>query len=337
MSRNFTIDTLRTVATLLVILLHVSAEYVEIAISHNTISDTSFWVGNIVDSFSRICVPLFVLISGMFLLGRNETFKESYYKRASRIFIPLISWTIIYLMFRVLLSYMEDDPISIKSLFVRVILGKPYYHMWYLFMLIGLYLITPVINKSIINLPRNTLWTVAIVLMIFGILNSGYDHFFNNNVSFILWFVNYLGYFILGFLINESKKNFSLIMLFSVYIISSIAIAILTFYTLKIYHNTYFYGYLTPFVIIGSLSFYKLFHQLKLKSNIFSRISHLTLGIYLIHAGVLSLLIIVLSKSGITATDNPIIGIPIKFTITLFISLLAAWAINSIKYLRKII
>ena len=83
MKRNYTIDTLRTIATLLVILLHVSAEYVTYATKHQ-ILDTSFWIGNIIDSFSRIGVPLFVLISGMFLLGRNESFKQSYQKRASR-------------------------------------------------------------------------------------------------------------------------------------------------------------------------------------------------------------------------------------------------------------
>lgn len=336
MKRNYTIDTLRTLATLLVILLHVSAGYV-ITGKNNLSFDTSFWIGNIVDSFSRICVPLFVLISGMFLVGRNETIKQSYQKRASRILIPLISWTIIYILFRVSLSFITGNPIDIKSLLGSVILGKPYYHMWYLFMIIGLYLITPILNNSISNVSRNTLWTVAILLLLFGMLNSSYDKFLNNNVSFILWFVNYLGYFILGYLIQDSKRKFSFLALSLAYIISSILIAVLSFYTIKSYDSLYFYGYLTPLVIIGSLSFYKLFHQLKLGENIFSTISHLTLGIYLIHAGVLSVLVGGLKVLDITALDNPIVGIPMKFGITLFISIITAWTISKIKYVRKII
>ena len=209
--------------------------------------------------------------------------------------------------------------------------------MWYLFMIIGLYLITPILNNSIYYISRNTLWTVALLLLLFGMINSSYDQIMNNKVSFILWFVNYLGYFILGYLIKDSKRRFSFLVLSSAYIICSILIAVLSMYTLKQYDNLYFYGYLSPLVIIGSLSFYKLFHQLKLKENIFSKISYLSLGIYLIHAGVLSVLTKVLSILEINMFNNPIIGIPMKFGVTFFISIVAAWIISKIKYLRKII
>jgi surface polysaccharide O-acyltransferase-like enzyme len=155
MKRNYTIDTLRTIATLLVIFLHVSSVYVNTG-KNNLTFDASFWVGNIVDSFSRICVPLFILISGMFLVGRKETFKQSYQKRASRILVPLISWTLIYVLCRVAISFIVDNPIDIKSLLTSVILGRPNYHMWYLFMIIGLYLITPILNNSIYSVSRNT-------------------------------------------------------------------------------------------------------------------------------------------------------------------------------------
>lgn len=336
MKRNYSIDTLRTIATLLVILLHVSVEYV-ITGKNDLIFDTSFWIGNIVDSFSRICVPLFVLMSGMFLVGRNETFKQSYQKRASRILIPLISWTIIYILYRVAISFIADNPIDVKSLLTSVILGRPFYHMWYLFMIIGLYLITPILNNSISYVSKNTLWTAAILLLLFGMLNSSYNKILNNNVSFFLWFVNYLGYFILGYLIKDSKRSFSFLALSSAYIISSILIAVLSLYTIKNYDSLYFYGYLTPFVIIGSLSFYKLFNQLKLRENLFSKISHLTLGIYLIHAGVLHALNLGLNVLDINTLNNPIIGVPMKFGITFFISIIAAWTISEIKYLRKII
>ena len=336
MNRNYSIDTLRTIATLLVILIHISAGYV-ITGKNDLVFDTSFWIGNIVDSFSRICVPLFVLMSGMFLVGRNESFKQSYQKRASRILIPLISWTIIYIVYRVAIPFITDNPIDIKTLLVTVISGRPYYHMWYLFMIIGLYLITPILNNSISYVSRNTLWTVAILLLLFGMLNSSYDKILNNKVSFILWFINYLGYFILGYLIKDSKRSFSFLALSSAYIISSILIEILSLYTIKQYKSLYFYGNLTPFVIIGSLSFYKFFHQLKLGRNVFSKISHLTLGIYLIHAGVLHVLNSCLSMLDINIFNNSIIGIPMKFCITFFISLIAAWIISKVKYIRNII
>ena len=102
MKRDYTSDTLRTIAALMVVLVHVVADYVNLAMKSDNFN-LSFWVSNIVDSFCRICLPIFVMISGMFLLGRTETFRDSYRKRASKILIPLIFWTIIYLVYLVVL------------------------------------------------------------------------------------------------------------------------------------------------------------------------------------------------------------------------------------------
>ncbi|MDO6676186.1 acyltransferase family protein [Tenacibaculum sp. 1_MG-2023] len=336
MKRNYTVDTLRTTATLFVILLHVSAEYV-ISGKNNLTFDKAFWIGNIVDSFTRICVPLFVLISGMFLIGRNETFKQSYEKRANRILTPLIFWTILYTLFKVSLFLLLNKPIEIKSLFLSIFLGKPFYHMWYLYMLIGLYLITPVINNIIPLISRKSLWIVAIILLCFGTLNNGVNIVFNNQSLFLLWFIDYLGYFILGYLIKDYKRNFSLLLLLLIYTVSSLLIAVLSLYTIKVYDNLYFYGYLTPLVIIASLSFYKIFLQLNLKENLFSKIAHLTFGIYLIHAGVLYVFVHGLKTMNINTLNNPVVGIPVKFCVTLFISIIIAWGINKIKSLKNII
>jgi surface polysaccharide O-acyltransferase-like enzyme len=336
MKRNYSIDTLRTVATLLVILVHASSEYINTGRMSLTF-DTSFWVGNIISSFSRICVPLFVLISGMFLLGKKETFKQSYQKRASRILIPLISWTLIYILYRASLSFFTDKSINTDALLNSVVSGKPFYHMWYLYMIIGLYLITPVINNMIPKLSRHMLWAAALLLLFIGVLNSSFNISFYNKVTFMLWFINYLGYFILGYLIKDYKKNFSFLTLSATYIISSILIAILTVYTITFYDNLYFHRYLTPFVIIGSLSVYRLFLQLNLKENILSKISHLTFGIYLIHAGVLHVFNSGLQLLESDILSNPIIGIPIKFIVSLFISTVAVWMLSKVKYVRKII
>lgn len=336
MKRNYTIDTLRAIATILVILLHVSAEYVSKGMDNENY-DYSFWVGNVVDSFSRICVPIFVLISGMFLIGRNETFYESYNKRASRILTPLIFWSIIYLIYSAILSYTANNSFDIILLIKKTILGKPFYHMWYLFMLIGLYLITPIINNTILKISRKSLWTTSVLLLIFGMINSAYDSFLENSPFFILWFFNYLGYFILGFLFKDYINKISSKVLFVVYLISVMLISILSFYTAKHFDNLYFYGYLSPFVIIASLSIYMLFQQVNIRENILSRISHLTLGIFLMHAGILSAFRFALNELNINVFDNPIIGIPVKFIVTFLISLIMSFLFYKSRFLKKTI
>jgi surface polysaccharide O-acyltransferase-like enzyme len=335
MKRNYSIDTLRTIATFLVVLIHVSAKYVDTAINNLSFSN-SFWIANISDSFSRIAVPLFVLISGMFLLGRKESIIQFYKNRMSKILIPLISWTLIYLSLRILLDILTGSSVNVKSILTSVILGKPYYHMWYLYMIIGLYLVTPLINNTINHISRNTLWMSAILLMLFGMFNSFFDKFYDNNVHFLLWFVNYLGYFIIGYLIKDFKKNWSNILLLFVYALTSTLISILSYFTIITYNNLYFYGYLSPLVIISSLSFFKLFHQIELKKSIFSKISNLSFGVYLIHAAILCSIDLILKEFDISF-DNATIGIPIKFSLTMVCSICITYVISKVKYVNRII
>lgn len=91
--RLFFIEFLRCFAIIQVILLHASAPF-----AASTSTKGLFWVGCILDSFARSCVPLFLLISGMLLLSsrRNESAIDFLKHRFWRVGIPLISWTIIY-------------------------------------------------------------------------------------------------------------------------------------------------------------------------------------------------------------------------------------------------
>ena len=336
MERNYAIDTLRTIATLLVILLHVSSNYVlEQDYARNY--HFTFWVANVVDSFTRICVPLFVLISGMFLVGRKESLRESYKKRASRIIIPLFAWTVIYLIFSALFQYIGHHTIDYNGLLSSVILGRPYYHLWYLYMLIGLYLIVPILNYSIIFISRKTLWIIAISLLLFGIINYSYSFYYKSEMFFLLWFINYLGYFILGYLLKNSNKVISLTILLGIYIITSLLIAAFSYCTMRYFNNSFFYGNLTPFVILGSVCIYKIFQQINLKQNFLSKISYLTLGIYLIHAGVLVTFDSGLKIMGIDFFSNPAYGIPVKFCVVFAVSYLVAYLFSRIYYLRRII
>lgn len=336
MQRNYSIDTLRTIATMLVVILHTSANYIINSTVETNILST-FWVSNIIDSFTRISVPLFVLISGMFVLGRRETFQQSYSRAINRILRPLIFWTIFYVLFNILFIKISGDTLNIKEIFFSVINGSPFYHLWYLYMVIGLYLAIPIINKCIAGINKKTLWIIAFTLLTLGMINSIYNSYFHNQVFFIFWFINYLGYFLLGYLIKDYEKKFSIKILSFTYIFSSISIAILSYFTMKYFGNLYFYGYLTPFVIIGAISIFKLFQQLNIKENFLSKISFYTFGIYLIHPALLHIIDFLIKKHNINFFSNPLMGIPVKFAITFVFSLILAKAISNIKLLNKII
>lgn len=77
MERERNYDNLRVLATFMVVMLHVSAGYVTKNMDNFNLY---FTVGNLFDSFSRYCVPLFVMLSGAFVLSNppNRKFEVIY-------------------------------------------------------------------------------------------------------------------------------------------------------------------------------------------------------------------------------------------------------------------
>ena len=70
-NRIYYLDILRVIACLCVILIHSSSQYVV-----KEVGSLNFWTGNIIDGFSRVAVPIFVMISGALLLNKNYNYTE---------------------------------------------------------------------------------------------------------------------------------------------------------------------------------------------------------------------------------------------------------------------
>lgn len=320
----------------MVILIHVSGVHLREGMALQNY-DFSFWSANFINSFCRVCVPIFVLISGAFLVGRIEGFEISYRKRASRILIPLIAWTVIYLLGLFLNSCSVGECIGAKAIVKRVIGGRPYYHLWYLYMLIGLYGILPLLNRAIKGFSRRSLWVLASAMMMFGVINSIYEQFLGGRTLFLLWFVNYLGYFLLGFLLKGTRERITSTKLLGLYVLCCSIITFLNYLTIDSFGNRYFQEYLSPFVIIASLALYRFFHQVSIPKKFFSRISYLTLGIYLIHAGVLDIVLYLLSEVSSSFLTHAAPGTLIVSGIVLLVSLVATYIMSKVKWLRKIV
>ncbi len=337
MNRDISMDTLRTTAAMLVVLVHISLYYVHEARS-SKLFDADFWLSNSVYAISRICIPLFVLLSGRFLVGRNEGNLGVFYrKRFHRIFIPLVFWTVFYVILRIIVSYISKGEVDLIPIVKSLILGKPYYHLWYLYLLLGLYAIIPMINFLLSNISSKIQWVLAWGFMGFGFLLELYDLRVKNAPFFLLWFSKYIGYLIFGYLLRDSK-HIPNVLLVLIFIVTSILSAIASGYTVIQFNSSYFYYYLSPFLIAGGLLFYKLFSQLKIKKNFLSEIAYLTLGIYLIHPLFVLLFRKVTILIGLEKIiKNILLEISIQFVFVFAFSLLTSLLIFKTKWLRKVI
>ena len=208
--REFSYDLLRAVSCMEVVILHVSAAYIGGKFT-DIVSGRDWLLASFWRIMTNLAVPSFVMLSGAFLLQpENEDFSVFYGKSLKKILFPTILFSLIY----VLWHYMEiwvagQMGISVgngrddyRSPILNWIKGQPNVTMWYMYMLIGLYLITPVLVMVKNRISGKTYFYLSCVMMVYGILVS-----YTCSVSWILQFAQWIGYFMLGDVIRQKCRE----------------------------------------------------------------------------------------------------------------------------------
>lgn len=136
--REIWLDWLRVIACFLVMIIH-SAEPFYIGGDGLFITNASnlCWVAAL-DGFARIGVPLFIIASSYLLFPLRYSTKEFVKRRASRLLIPFIIWSLVYAC---VCGDMANNLISLLFNF-----NFTAAHLWFIYMIIGLYLLMPVLS-----------------------------------------------------------------------------------------------------------------------------------------------------------------------------------------------
>jgi len=302
-----------------------------------------WWIGNLYDSFSRWSVPVFVMLSGALLLTskENEKFTLFYRKRFSKILIPIIFWSLFFLLWDGFKEALKGNTPTLSDLLSQLLEGRPYYHMWFMYMIIMLYLFTPFFRQIIKQSNNNQVKFLIVVSFLLTIKHVIEIKFFaENSQGSLSSFLLYIPYFFLGYLIRIDKRSFSKKYLGIVFVISSLLTAS-GFYYLSTIRDVnaglYFYEYTSITVIPMAISAMYLLKSCNMpigNAVLTQKLSLLTLGIYLIHPIVID--IIRYFKMG-PMNFNPIISIPIFALVVFLFSIAISWLISKIPYLKRII
>ncbi len=335
--RDINLDFLRVISAFAVVLLHVSAKVV---LNHPDLSDSGWWVGNIINAFTRWSVPVFVMISGaLFLSESSNVSPERFYRhRAVRLVIPLLFWTMFYLAMQVALEGKFDLGVQIKN----VVLGRPYFHLWYLYMIVGLYLFSPFVRIFVQASDRDTLILFCIITFtISGLETLLASLFKGGGNTFLSLFLPYISYFVCGHLLNTSEiPRYSLmklfLTLFLVLILAGSVAAALPFLGSKtwgVVHSNF-----EPLVIFLSIACFQLGRSITAMPLILRRaigvVSPLTLGIYLIHPLWLELLAKFVFNG---FAFHPALSIPLTFFAGMGLSILSIGILIRIPLINSIV
>lgn len=348
-------DYVRTIATIAVILLH-SAGDLLYDFSQASMFDGGWWVGNVLDSAVRWCVPVFVMLSGSLLMNPNkiESIGDFLRKRWLRVATPFVFWSIIYLLYD-FRGYIRDHKWPWwPDVWYKFFFEDVYFHLWFVPMILGLYFLIPTFRVFLKAAKRVDIEYFLVFWFYVSILQVSFSNFII--VKYIGWLA-YIGYIILGYYISHYDIH-QIKLLYRTAWVSLVVTIIGTWYLALYFHGFHhhtaiFYMYMSPNVIfMGAALFY---HWCRYDWAAFAKkypkihgivgwFSGISFGVYLLHALILDVFkngyvgnIVISANTFLNIKGHPIWCVPLFLTSTVLTSALIIWFLQKIPFLKKIV
>ena len=207
--REFALDLLRVFACFLVVWQHITECYYinpDMSVPTHEGMRLIGWM----NSMTPIEVPLFVMISGYFLLPLKMDVGAFFKRRFTRILIPFVVWCVIYAAYYMVsrgdtfLDFMRNVA------HIPVNFGVEIGHMWFIYMLLGLYLLVPVLSPWIEQCTKRQLqgylglWAFTTCLPYIHLwFPQVLGECFWNPTPMLHYFTGFAGYFVLGYYIKR--------------------------------------------------------------------------------------------------------------------------------------
>ena len=220
------LDVVRFIAMFTVVCCHCTDPFNFYPGTAPNIGEIKLW-GAIYGSVLRPCVPLFVMITGALLLPVRGDASTFYKKRIPRVFYPFLIWSVLYNLFPWITGLLGRNPQIILDFFpyageevmqqsfsvsLEYILMIPFnfsilaVHMWYIYLLIGLYLYLPVFSAWVEKASERAklmfllAWGVTLLLPYYYQFVSNYlwGTCSWNSFGMLYAFAGFNGYLLLG-------------------------------------------------------------------------------------------------------------------------------------------
>ena len=334
------ISNLRLIALYAVIILHSTSV---LLMQHGKVSNADWLTADFLNALVRFAVPVFVMITGALLLHREYEPVNFLKKRLSRVVVPFLFWSLVYIWYSWYIeeiTFGADAWANIKEVLHFLKYGSSY-HLWYVYMLIGLYFIIPIIGKFVRHATEREILYFLVVWFAVMLITQPYLVRVNPSVD-MHYFAGYIGYLVLGHYLafkNFETKNLRGWMI-ALFIFSIAIITVGTWYIAPLpkWPGTMFYEPVNPAVLTLSASIFMVVKLTVPKVSpgviqIRDFVGKYNYGIYLGHALILYFLDDPFGVSYKLCT--PIISIPLTALICFIVTLFMVWLVNKIPFIGK--
>lgn len=338
--REVNYDFLRSLCTFVVILLHVNSRF------GSERSQTDSLEAIVVHSLCVFGVPCFVMLSGAFLLNdkRNTNVLWFYRKSFLNVFLPTLIISVLYSGYN-LIYYIRNDYTGIDAiwkLFIDFLHGSPFYHLWYMYMIVILYLSVPFVIKLKEHISQRAYFLLMILTFVLGVAIAAYWE------SDFEWGVNsikYFGFLLSGDIIYKNKEKICMgLKRFGCVILAAMLLIVLALSWLRCIevrdNITLFpmsiFSSLNPIIIIFAVLVFISFTRMQLKCS-HSKLRECIISfakdsywIYLLHAIIIELLVKVSGMFGGYSGIRYVVLVLLISFVTVFITWLLAHAIANL-------
>ena len=178
MKKKYYLEVIRILAILMVMYNHSAA-----FMSFSNQSGVEYAISFL---FSMVCkgaVPLFFMVSGALLLGKNESGKDLFQKRILRMILVIVIFSFLYYMKLVLKGERPFAPFSFLLSLPTDLVYLPY---WFLYSYLGVLTILPILRPLAQNMSKNTFWYLIILQILLDCLKP---------TAWVLWGYGLCGYY----------------------------------------------------------------------------------------------------------------------------------------------
>lgn len=323
------LNVLRLLATVGVVVIH-TASGMSYGLSN---LPREVYILEIYQALFRWCVPTFIMISGFLFLNNSKPFKKILSQNFLRLLTAFVFWTI---LFDVLLVATKKHPVLF------------YFHLWFLPMLAGLYLLIPFLRE--IAKQRKLLqyflilWGITSVLLpqllqaIASVSSTLATGLYKYSLAFQLYFpMGYTGYFLLGYYLGTEDISSKTKNLIYGSAMISIMVCFMTDSSVLFYADRHAKECLTPYILCLSAGVF-VFAKKHLDKVKFTKgltvLAKWSFGVYLIHPLIYS----ILHRMGVeNYIGDPIYGVFLFSGLIVVISFALSGILSTIPICKKYI
>lgn len=284
---------------------------------------------------AECAVPVFVMITGTLLLNSDKDipYKIIFNKYIWRIFMALIIFGLPMNMLELYSQNIHQNFILVlASSFISLIKGKCWAHMWYLYMLIGLYLLLPLFKKFINYSSIVDEFILLAVLFVMGFIIPTINSYSDSSLNNWMILPPYLCMLVAGDVlskINTVLTSWSKLIMGGLLIIFCIILILL-----KVIYHVHFNFYIDPILLFLATGLYLIFMSYDGESIAVNKISRYSFAIYIVHPLFVNIIYKVF-KINFSEYASSWYYVPLVAVFIWFLSLLFSIALFKISFLKQ--